>query len=110
MKTAVSIPDPLFKKAEAEAKRRGISRSKLHQIALEQLLAKQKSSEITRRLNESYAKTPEPVDPFVQALADETMRRTEWQDEKGGNLVDKARRTTRVRARVSSPGRHHLGK
>ena len=35
MKTAVSLPDPLFKEAEAAAKDLGLSRSKLIQTALE---------------------------------------------------------------------------
>lgn len=110
MKIAISLPDPLFKAAAAEAKKLGVSRSKLHQLALEQFLVRLKSSEITRRLNESYTKAPEPVDPFVQALAEETMRRTEWVDEKGRNLVGKPRRAARSRARVPSPRRHHLSK
>lgn len=56
MKTAVSIPDPLFKRAEAKAKKLGISRSKLHQVALEQFLAKDADAEFTRRMNEAVAK------------------------------------------------------
>ena len=110
MKTAVSIPDPLFKRAEAKAKKLGISRSKLHQLALEEFLKLEMSSEIKRRLTESYTISPEPVDPFVQALADETMRRMEWEDETGRRVVGKSGRPTRVRARVSPPRRHHLGK
>ena len=35
MKTAISLPDPLFKEAEAAAKDLGLSRSKLIQTALE---------------------------------------------------------------------------
>ena len=110
MKTAVSIPDALFKAAEAEAKRLGITRSKLYQIALMEYLKLAKSSEIKRRLTESYTKSPEPVDPFIQAMTDETMRRMEWEDEKGRRMVGKSGRTTRVRTRVSPPRRHHLGK
>jgi hypothetical protein len=56
MKTAVSIPDKLFKEAEAEAKRLGVSRSKLHQMALEEFLSKDADAEFTRRMNEAIAK------------------------------------------------------
>jgi metal-responsive CopG/Arc/MetJ family transcriptional regulator len=38
MKIAISIPDPLFKEAEAAAKDLGVSRSKLIQIALQAFL------------------------------------------------------------------------
>ncbi|MGQ0673157.1 MAG: hypothetical protein ACT4N2_09805 [Hyphomicrobium sp.] len=110
MKIAISLPDDLFEAAEAEAERMGVSRSKLHQLALEQYLKLAKSDEIKRRLTESYTRSPEPVDPFIQALADETMRRMEWEDEEGRRVVGKPRRAARGRARVSTPRRHHLGK
>jgi len=38
MKIAISIPDPLFREAEAAAKDLGVSRSKLIQIALQAFL------------------------------------------------------------------------
>ena len=110
MKTAVSLPDPLFKATQAAAKRLGITRSKLHQIALEEYLELLKSSEITRRLNESYSKHPELVDPFVQSLAEAAMHRLELEDEEGGNLVGKPRRTKRVRAGVPAARRYRVGK
>lgn len=56
MKTAVSIPDKLHKQAEAKAKKLGVSRSKLHQLALEQFLAKEADAEFTRRMNDAIAK------------------------------------------------------
>jgi hypothetical protein len=39
MKTAVSLPDPLFRRAEKAAKRLGISRSELYARALGEFLA-----------------------------------------------------------------------
>lgn len=80
MKTAVSLPDPLFKEAEATAKELGLSRSKLIQTALEEFLRRRRDEEITRRLNRSLAKHPDEIDPFVQQLALEAMMRTEWED------------------------------
>ncbi|MGQ0673156.1 MAG: ribbon-helix-helix protein, CopG family [Hyphomicrobium sp.] len=55
MKTAVSIPDKLYKRAEAKARKLGVSRSKLHRMALEQFLAKDADAEFTRRMNEAIA-------------------------------------------------------
>ena len=110
MKTAISLPDDLYAQAEAAAKRKGVSRSKLMQMALTEYLKRQRSVEVTKQLNASYAASPEPYDPYLTALARENMRRTEWNDEAGRDLVDKPRRAKRVRARVPAARRHRLGK
>ena len=80
MKTAISLPDPLFEEAEAAAKDLGLSRSKLIQTALEEFLQRRRDEEVTAALNRSLAKHPDEVDPFVQELALETMRRVEWKE------------------------------
>ena len=76
MKTAISLPDPLFEEAEATAKELGISRSKLIRTALEEFLSRRKASEITRRLNKSYTENPPEPDPFLDHLVLEGMKRT----------------------------------
>jgi hypothetical protein len=53
VKTAVSIPDDVFVRADAVAAQRGVSRSQLYTEALRRLL--DSDDEITRRLNEVYA-------------------------------------------------------
>ncbi len=80
MKTAISIPDRLFKEADAAAKDLGVSRSKLIQTALEDFLERRRDEEVTRRLNRSLAKHPDEIDPFLQQLALEAMMRTEWEE------------------------------
>jgi metal-responsive CopG/Arc/MetJ family transcriptional regulator len=80
MKTAISLPDPLFEEAEATAKELGISRSKLIRTALEEFLSRRKASEITRRLNKSYTENPPEPDPFLDYLVLEGMKRTEWEE------------------------------
>jgi hypothetical protein len=99
MKTAISLPDKLFAEAEREAKRRGVSRSKLMQTALEEMLRARKSASITEALNKSYAESPEPEDPFMNRLVKQAMARTEWPDEAGRDLVGGRRRTKRARSR-----------
>lgn len=79
-KATVSIPDRLFKEVQAAAKELGISRSKLIRIALEAFLDRRRADEVTRRLNESYAKHPGKIDPALQSLALEAMKRVEWED------------------------------
>ena len=80
MKTAISIPDPLFKEAEAAAKDLGLSRSKLIQTALEDFLKRRRDEEVTAALNRSLAKHPDEIDPLLQQLALEAMMRTEWEE------------------------------
>jgi hypothetical protein len=80
MKIAVSIPDALFKEAEAAAKALGLSRSKLIQTALEVYLERRRANKVTAALNRSLAKHPDEIDPFLQHLVVEGMKRSEWKE------------------------------
>ncbi len=80
MKAAISLSDPLFKEAEAAAKDLGLSRSKLIQTALEEFLKRRRDEEVTAALNRSLAKHPDEIDPFLQQLALEAMKRAEWEE------------------------------
>ena len=57
MKTAVSVPDELFRQAEAEAKKLRISRSKLYASALSEFLDRKRSKSITRASTKSIRST-----------------------------------------------------
>jgi metal-responsive CopG/Arc/MetJ family transcriptional regulator len=80
MKTAISLPAPLFEEAEEAAKDLGLTRSKLIQTALEEFLQRRREEKITAALNRSLAKHPDEIDPFLQQLALEAMMRTEWEE------------------------------
>ncbi len=54
MKTAISIPDPVFKSAEQLASRLRVSRSALYSKALEAYLEEHRDELVTSRLNEVY--------------------------------------------------------
>ena len=54
MKTAISLPDPLFKEAEAAAKDLGLSRSKLIQTALEDFLKRRREANLTAEVNRRH--------------------------------------------------------
>ncbi|MFW2438856.1 MAG: ribbon-helix-helix domain-containing protein [Arenicellales bacterium] len=54
MKTAISIPDPVFKTAERLAKRLGLSRSELYVRAISSYVEKHKGQKVTDSLNEVY--------------------------------------------------------
>ena len=56
MKTAISLSDALYKKAEKTAKYMGITRSKLFVNALEEYIIRHNGEMITEKLNEVYAK------------------------------------------------------
>ena len=62
MKTAISIPTPLFEAAEKRARKLGMSRSKLYAQALEKLLDEDPDDEVTSALQAVYTKQKSTVD------------------------------------------------
>jgi len=78
MKTAVSVPDELFRLAEAEAKKLRVSRSKLYATALEEYLDRKRSKSITERLNAVYSKQDSKLDPALERMMFETWRKERW--------------------------------
>ena len=76
MKTAVSIPDDIFHRAEELARRLGMSRSKLYAEAVSRMLREYDEEEITRRLDEVYSSLPEEeagLDPGLEELQRRTL-------------------------------------
>ncbi len=78
MKTAVSIPDPVFNEADALAKRMGITRSKLYARALGAFVATQTSDRITQAMNDSIDAAGNGADPFAKEGARRILERSEW--------------------------------
>ena len=62
MKTAISLPDPLFEEAEAAAKDLGVSRSRLMQMALSEFLESRKEAKRIAAINRNIAKYGDPAD------------------------------------------------
>lgn len=58
MKTAVSVPDPVFRAAEALAERLGVSRSQLYTSALEAYLAASPADDVTAQLDLVHGDAP----------------------------------------------------
>ena len=56
MKTAISLPDLLFEKAEETASYLGIPRSKLFALALEEFIERHNGKMITEKINAVYEK------------------------------------------------------
>jgi metal-responsive CopG/Arc/MetJ family transcriptional regulator len=78
MKTAISIPDPLFHAAEAAAKRLALSRSELYAKAVEEYLQARSETDVTQRLNEVYAKHSSAVEPLLYDAAVSSIGPEEW--------------------------------
>lgn len=79
MKTAISIPDNLFKAAEKLASRLGISRSELYQRALARFLEQQGGDIVRERLDRVYAKEANrDLDPLVKAAGEHLLTGDDW--------------------------------
>jgi hypothetical protein len=79
MKTAISIPDDVFRRAERLAKQRKISRSQLYTAALEQLLDAEPKDDVTRAYDSAFS-DDEP-DAFIRAAGRRALANVEWEDE-----------------------------
>lgn len=73
MKTAISIPDPVFESAEALAGRLGISRSELYAKAVETYIQQHRSQGVTARLNEIYAAESNSLDDEFYKLQQKSL-------------------------------------
>lgn len=78
MKTAISVPDPIFEAAEELAQRLGLSRSELYATAVAQFLAQYQREAVTKQLNEIYADEPEPLDDLLTQLQALSLPQDEW--------------------------------
>jgi predicted DNA-binding protein len=81
VKTAISLPDKLFYKADQLAKQQGISRSELYKKALEDYVEKQYSKEaIIENLNRVYGEDPGELDPAFRAVVRRMFENNEWEE------------------------------
>lgn len=68
MKTAISIPDDLFKTADKIAKKLGQSRSEFYSGAIREYVQKQTVSDVTQKLNDLYSRQSSGLEGDVAAL------------------------------------------
>jgi predicted transcriptional regulator len=78
MKTAVSIPDELFRRADELAGRLGKSRSEVYREALADYVARRDPGAVTRALDEIADELAAEDDAFVAAAARQTLEGSEW--------------------------------
>lgn len=82
MKTAISLPDGLFRAAEQHARRAQKTRSQLYADALAEYLARHAPDEVTAamdRVVEQLGAGPDAApDAFAAAAARRVLERAEW--------------------------------
>lgn len=78
MKTAISIPDPLFKAGERAARQQKISRSRLYTKALASYLEAQQDRAIKEALDAVYADDSSELDSDLAAAAYLGLGKEKW--------------------------------
>jgi metal-responsive CopG/Arc/MetJ family transcriptional regulator len=78
VKTAVSVPDDLFRLAEVAARRLRVSRSQLYATALSEFLKRHHGSSVTERLNEVYSRRPAKVDSALHRAQLKSIEKDSW--------------------------------
>ena len=78
MKTAISIPEPVFRSAEVLARRLRMSRSQLYAKAVAEFVARHRRSELTKQLNEVYSDIDNSLDAGTLELQLRSLPDEEW--------------------------------
>lgn len=80
MKTAISMPDEVFERAERYAKKLGVSRSELFTRAVLQFLERQQVREVRESYNRAFG--PDAADDDAEAMRRQAARKAllevEW--------------------------------
>jgi metal-responsive CopG/Arc/MetJ family transcriptional regulator len=78
MKTAVSIPDEIFERAETLARRGKRSRSEVYACALSEYVGRHAPDSVTEAMNRVLDDVKGPADGFASRAARRTLERSEW--------------------------------
>jgi metal-responsive CopG/Arc/MetJ family transcriptional regulator len=78
MKTAISLPDPVFEEAESLARQLGVSRSELYTNALKAYLRKYSRDQILGKLNQIYSKESSELDPVLAKIQFMSVLSENW--------------------------------
>ena len=78
MRTTVSIPDDLFRRAESAARRLRVSRSELYAKAIADFLTRRQANAITERLNKIYSRRPAKLDPGLHRAQLKSLDKEPW--------------------------------
>ncbi len=74
MKTAISIPDPVFEAAEVVSKRLGLSRSAFYSKAVKAYVKIHRGKGVREALDAVYQSESSKLDPVLEELQAEALR------------------------------------
>lgn len=78
MKTAISLPDPVFEEAETLAQHLGLSRSELYTKALQTYLKRYNRNHTLLKLNQVYSKESSELDPVMLKMQLRSLPHGDW--------------------------------
>jgi len=78
MKTAISIPDQVFDRAERFAREKKITRSALFTKAVDEFIQHHQQREVTAKLNEVYPEQASSLDPLLSEIQTHSLQQEEW--------------------------------
>jgi metal-responsive CopG/Arc/MetJ family transcriptional regulator len=78
MKTAVSIPDDVFNRAERFARQARRSRSEVFSAALKEYIERHAPDEVTEAMNRVCGQLKDRPDGFSKSAARRVFEQTEW--------------------------------
>jgi len=78
VKTTVTLPYDLFRKADATARSLRISRSQLYATAISEFLERKRTGAITTRLNDVYSRGAAKVDPVLHRAQLRSIDNHSW--------------------------------
>lgn len=78
MKTAISVQDNLFQRAEKYAKQTKMSRSQLYSEAVEEYLDKNEDENLIAKINKVCEKVDTSLDPAIRQYQSRVINREKW--------------------------------
>jgi len=78
MKTAISLPDKVFREAEKMARKLKKSRSQLYREAIAEYLARHELESVTEAMNKVCLELGSSSDAFVKEAGRRVLARSEW--------------------------------
>jgi len=78
MKTAISIPDDVFRAAERHVKRTGVSRSHFYTRALSEYLKSLQRTNVKENLDRVYSSESSSIDPILDAMQRASIKQEDW--------------------------------
>lgn len=78
MKTAISVPNDVFERAELLARREKRSRSDVYSAALREYVARREPNDVIEALDRTIAAVGEGSDPFLEEAGRQVLESSEW--------------------------------